>query len=320
MMVSQGGRGKDTNTSWIALRILEEQEHLTRTDRRDIQFTMSSVPSVEAASSSSTPASVPEPEISIRRLLSPTPSEVQAALEVLRISFSKSAFFAAILGGNVSPERMAAAHELFLRAALVRGEGEVWIAESFFPEEPEKKEVVGAVLWFLPGTEFLATEKQRKAARWEEFARMLGVQSRWLTDYYLPRIDAFWTRALPYGPSHLESYELCKLAVLPNSHNAGIASLLVWPVLSRAVREGKRVVGETTSEGNVSKYLRVGGQQVGEERFYAFDARGRPTEEGEPAFRIWGLEFQLGQVGNGHWSRTNERDEQNEKGITRACL
>ncbi|KZO97692.1 hypothetical protein CALVIDRAFT_526458 [Calocera viscosa TUFC12733] len=265
--------------------------------------------------------SSPAPKIHVRRMLDPTPEELTAVLRIMRLAFSRSPFFSTVLGGDLAPERVDAFNRCFVGAALLEGEGEVWVAEVDQTDAPGGREIVGEVVWFVPGSEFLGNARQREGAWWTEFSALLGEQqAAWFTDYYLPRMDAFWTRCLPTGPSHMQSYELSKLAVLPEYSAQGVASALVWPVLERAVRAGARVLGETTSERNVQMYRRVGARGVGEESFYPLEALGKEAEC-EPAFRVWALELTPGQLEvNDHWTKGNKRPDELAPEIIRASL
>ncbi|KZO97685.1 hypothetical protein CALVIDRAFT_562590 [Calocera viscosa TUFC12733] len=242
--------------------------------------------------------------ILVRRLVAPSERELAGVLRVMRLAFEHDPFVSALLAGNLSPERVDALNGCMVRGALVEGEGEVWVAEVEREEMNGVREVVGQALWFLPGYHFMSSERQREVVRWEELGRLLGEkQERWFLEYCLPRLGALFARCLPTpGDTIDDSYHLQIVSVLPEYHNHGVAGAVVAPVFERAVRTGRRVLGEATKAHNVKVYEHVGCKLLGVEEFWPL------PENGGESFKLWAMELKPEALTvNPHWSKRKTR-------------
>jgi len=217
-----------------------------------------------------------KPFLHVRRLVAPSNRELSDVLRVMRIAFAQEPVTRLVLAGDLSPMRVDGLHGCYLRAALVEGDGEVWIAELERPEAPGHMEIIGAALFFLPGREFLRGERQREAAKWEDFEPLLGEQqARWYLQYYLPRLQELWSRCLPPpGEPAISTYRLSKLAVLPGTQGLGVGSAIVRPLFKRAAREGRCILGQCASERSLQVYKSVGGYVLGQEDFVPWSGQG----------------------------------------------
>ncbi|KZT55118.1 hypothetical protein CALCODRAFT_485053 [Calocera cornea HHB12733] len=230
-----------------------------------------------------------EPHIQIRRLQDPTNAQITAILLVMREAFAPGFALRATLGSEASAAQIDALHVCYVRAALVDGEGELWVAEVERPEVPGEKAIVGVTLCFPPGSDFLSSARQRAAAGLRQFHEVVGEQrARWFLDYYVAGIDALWKRCA--GDAYMASYKLAKLAVLPEYRAFGIASELSRPVIERAARERKRVFGYGTSEKHVLGYKAVGCEILGATDFKTLTPVVGPAgEEKTSTLRVWGI-------------------------------
>ncbi|KZO97686.1 hypothetical protein CALVIDRAFT_554226 [Calocera viscosa TUFC12733] len=225
-------------------------------------------------------------QIHIRRPVEPSEREIAGVLRLMRLAFARDPFVAVILAGDLSPEKLDAMNGGFVRAALLEGEGELWVAEAERPEWNGKREIVGEAVWFLPGNHALSHERASAEVWWEDLARLLGKkQGDWFLDYFLPHLGTIWERYLSTPGDTLDDGYHCQIiSVLPEFHNSGIVSDLAAPVMIRAVREGKRVLGEATSAENMSKYEHMGSKAFGFEEFQPL------PESGMGSVRLWPFE------------------------------
>ncbi|KZT55111.1 hypothetical protein CALCODRAFT_361825 [Calocera cornea HHB12733] len=128
------------------------------------------------------------PRVHVRRLDHPSPSEVSEVIKLMRLAFEHTDLLHTLLSGNLSPARIDALHGCYVRAALVPGEGEIWVAEVDRTEAQGLREMVGESIWFLPGSPFLSTERQREAANLLGFAALVGEeQTQWFLNYVTVR-------------------------------------------------------------------------------------------------------------------------------------
>ncbi|EJU05173.1 hypothetical protein DACRYDRAFT_103668 [Dacryopinax primogenitus] len=210
----------------------------------------------------------------------------------------------AVVGGadKVTRERVDALNLCLIRGALFESEGELWVAESERPDTEGGGEIIGMALWFRPGTPFMGSGRQRRAVRWEDFGLLLDKeQEHWYFSYYSPRIGQMWARSLAEtGHTVKDSYYLRCLYVRPDWHNHGVAGKLTSPVLLRALRQGKRLLGTATRAENVEKYLHVGCKLLGSEEFVP-----RP-ETGIQPWTLYALEFLSQSSENSHWKEMRE--------------
>ncbi|KZO97689.1 hypothetical protein CALVIDRAFT_597185 [Calocera viscosa TUFC12733] len=245
--------------------------------------------------------------IHVRRLLRPSDQELAGVLRVMRLAFASDPLLQLVLAGDLSPARVDGLHACYIRSGLIEGTGELWVAEAERSDAPDEREIVGQALWLVPGGGFLADESGRAAVKWDQYGPIFGErQERWFLDYYLPRLAAFWAHCVPPpAESSLSAYRLSKLSVLPGYHNLGVASLLVWPVLDRAGREGRRALGQATSEQSRHVYERTGCIVLGAEDFWPLPlGEGQPAEEGKGSIRLWAIEIKPQELlGDEHWDK-----------------
>ncbi|KZT55110.1 hypothetical protein CALCODRAFT_499058, partial [Calocera cornea HHB12733] len=257
-------------------------------------------------------------------------SESEAVLRIIRLAFDNADILNVILSGDISARRVDTLHRCYVRAALVESEGEIWVAELERPESPGQRDIVGMALWFLPGTPFLSTERQRRASNISEFCEVVGErQSRWFLDYvspfhspflhvqlptapeYLPGLDALWNCCCPNpSESFSTSYQLSKLAILPGYDNHGLASALIRPIIERAAREGNRILGQAASDKVTRIYTHVGCRVLGTVVFMPFPslksglAGGGDRRMVNP-LKIWAIELRPEVVlRRTHWKRS----------------
>ncbi|KZT55113.1 hypothetical protein CALCODRAFT_510337 [Calocera cornea HHB12733] len=209
---------------------------------------------------------------------------VAAILHVMRVSFDSAFILRAVLGSEHSAEQIDALHALF-------GEGEVWIAEVDREGAEGGREVIGMTIWFLPGHDFLFSEKQKREAGTEEFRQLVGEQrAGWFLDYYVPGIAALWERCCPPANPYMTAYKLSKLGVLPTYHAFGIASDLARPVVQRAANDGQPIYGHATSELHVAGYKSIGCQVLGAEDFGTLTpVLGRAGDGIVGVVRVWAI-------------------------------
>ncbi|KZT55117.1 hypothetical protein CALCODRAFT_485052 [Calocera cornea HHB12733] len=240
----------------------------------------------------------------IRRLVDPSEGELAGILRVMRVALVRDPCFRLILQDNCSPSRLDALNRGLLRAALLEGEGELWVAEVERPESKGLREIVGQVVWYLPGNKVMNHDLESPNTWWNELMPLLSAMERdWLLRYFLPRLAGIWERCLPIAGDTVDDGYYCQLlSVLPEFHNCGIMFSVIAPVIFRAIREGKRILFESTSEENVRKYEHIGSRVFGVEDFLPL------PESGMEVVKLWPFELLheavLGE--NSYWKKEKE--------------
>ncbi|KZT55119.1 hypothetical protein CALCODRAFT_499070 [Calocera cornea HHB12733] len=238
--------------------------------------------------------------IHIRRLVDPSKRELACVLKVLRVTFAQHPIVPLILAGNITPEGLDALDWGFLRAGLEEGEGEVWIAEHERPDMKGAREIVGVTIWHIPGNTALNQDRVTTELRWKELVHAVGTdQGNWFLNYFIPRTRMMWNRYLPTpGDMYIDAYHCQLVCVLPEFHNQGVVSALGTPAIRRAVREGKRVLGEGSSATDARKYEHMGCRIFGNETF-----QGLPGSNTD-SVQIWPLEvLPKAFTHNSYWNR-----------------
>ncbi|KZT55112.1 hypothetical protein CALCODRAFT_499060 [Calocera cornea HHB12733] len=239
-------------------------------------------------------------QLHIRRLIEPSELEMRGVLRVLTQAFMPDPVVEAIFAGPPTPAGLDAMNSGFVRAALVEGQGELWVAELERSQAKGIRDIVGVGVWYVPGNHALSDERESAEVWWAELLRIVGKkQADWFLDYFLPRMAGMWERYLPTPGDTLDDGYHCQMVcVLPQFHNNGIVSSLLAPVISRAVREGQRVLGEASSAENASKYAHMGCRIFGSESFEPL------PETGLRAFKMWPLQVAPEAfLDNKYWNR-----------------
>jgi len=171
-------------------------------------------------------------------------SEVSAVATMLADAFAGYVWDVWTVAADRHHERVAAVQALFLERVVVPY-GELWIVD-------EAGDPVAAAAWMRPGVVI-------PDQVWRELAPLLSEQTGDRTAA-AAAADAASAPLRPAGPH----YYLASLGVRRDRQGRGLGSRLLRPVLATCDRSGADAYVETSSEGNVRFYERLGFGVTGE--------------------------------------------------------
>ncbi|KDR72480.1 hypothetical protein GALMADRAFT_142805 [Galerina marginata CBS 339.88] len=204
----------------------------------------------------------------VKDLLEPTGAEIDQVVEVFVDAFLGDPFSAILLGGNLdlAPQQLRAN----VQAALIGGQVHV------ITVGPKATDIVGASIWFPPGSSAFSSEDQR-AAGWNQFLEAVPESlRRWWMDYFVPTVSQLSTNALGSGYL-LDSWHLHIFGVMKAHQRKGYGKVLFQLAETRAKQNHTPLVLETTTELDVTIYKMLGfhvcaetaiGSSVGDARMW----------------------------------------------------
>ncbi|KAF7436136.1 hypothetical protein PC9H_002962 [Pleurotus ostreatus] len=158
----------------------------------------------------------------IRELKDATVSERAAAEIAIAHGFQHNRCL--MMTANHDPVYSVAVSRLFLTAALL--EGTTHVAED------SAGKIVGAIMSFGPGTEFLHTTRQKEEALAPLLACLDNRTSWWLTNEFIPEYSTFLDSSLGPG-TLLDSWHLQLASIHPDHARSGIGKHFVHEVINQ---------------------------------------------------------------------------------------
>ncbi|TFK41608.1 hypothetical protein BDQ12DRAFT_678231 [Crucibulum laeve] len=185
----------------------------------------------------------------VHRLETPSDEEIERVTEILVAAFDGDPFTNILMGGDLS----LAPHQLRANARAAAVGGEIHVACI----GDQLEDIVGAAIWYPPGTSGMASEDQR-AQGWNQFIAMLSDElRRWWMDYFIPSIKRL--SAEPLGDDYLlNSWHLHIFGVLPQYQGKGIGKKMFKFVDDKAQKDNRAIALETTTELDLLIYSRFG--------------------------------------------------------------
>ncbi|KZV85727.1 hypothetical protein EXIGLDRAFT_753145 [Exidia glandulosa HHB12029] len=180
----------------------------------------------------------------VSQLKAPTSEELEGMVDVLLLAFGGRYFFA-------DKENSRALMKTQFNDALVAETGEIYVARN-----NATGEIVGAAVWFGPGSKFLATAAQR-AAGWDELYGSLSKDAQEWWDYFIATFDGYIDKAFGSGVK-LAGYHLQVIGVHPEHRRKGIARQFFEVVEVKAKEEGVCTCIETIGTGALPAYRGLG--------------------------------------------------------------
>ncbi|KZT55116.1 hypothetical protein CALCODRAFT_499063 [Calocera cornea HHB12733] len=194
----------------------------------------------------------------IRLLEKPTVAEQDAIIDMVMAAFAQDPFVSAGTGGQLSNLPIYRAFTAcFVRGAAV--DGEIWVAEL-------DGQVVGTSIWFPPGKDFMGSEEQRQAVKLEEYLGMLKPEvAEWFMGSLIPTVGGWCAESLGGEKAREQAQHLQILGVAPSYQRRGLGRALLEAGAKRGLENGKRVVWETYTAGNLAWYKSIGAVARGKE-------------------------------------------------------
>jgi len=195
----------------------------------------------------------------IRRITSPSETDIENATNVLATAFEKDE--CAAIFTTRDPKMAVPFHRMKVTAGFLAGE--VHVAED------ADDNVIGVAIWFPPGREMLDSEDQLQQAL-EPFTSRFSIEVRewWdeMFDEFSPEYNDFMAASLGAGAVR-KSWTLQVIAVVPEHHHKGVAKALVGTVREKANNDGFAITLEAEQPHNVHIYERLGFQAMGNQEF-----------------------------------------------------
>ncbi|KAL0579920.1 hypothetical protein V5O48_002091 [Marasmius crinis-equi] len=167
-----------------------------------------------------------------------------------------------------------------VRATLVGG-------QLYVVEAPQAG-IMGVGLYFGPGQDLFVNEEQKEQGFNQLMQRVNEDARRWFTEYFIEEmlhkiVDPVYGQGVQHGNYHLQLF-----GVSPDHQRKGVGKALLRHVEEKARSEGRDVVLETFTPGNVAIYEKMG-----------YEVQGN-THPKHPAFpddkKIWCLRKRLNKV------------------------
>ncbi|PIL35482.1 hypothetical protein GSI_02210 [Ganoderma sinense ZZ0214-1] len=183
----------------------------------------------------------------VRRPITLSDDELDQYAKLLAESFNYNFFGSALNKDKALQEPMMRAH---MAAALVKGEGEVHVAE--LPDVG----VVGVAVWFGPGHAYLDSDTQRNAGHNQVMEKLPVELQEWWTqflDQYAKLTDRVLGPGVKTGGYHLQL-----IGVSPAHRLKGVASTLMKYAETKAHAARVPCIVETVGQRNITIYKALG--------------------------------------------------------------